>query len=976
MDKKKVPETSFMDSRSEYADTENTAKMFTAKYIPEIAKLFHKAGENKGGRLNIEEFCEVMKDINGALDENVLTALHMMVDTNCKNTISLGELMDFQLKTNQLSESLNFKDKLFPQGMKIIPSNHHRAIIGMVFRPFEGQTNREQDNEENVRMYQKGQYISVSSDGLLTFWTNVFEKQLTIPLSNQENTGLYSKVKKIHVNDMVYIKELRQVAICTTERELTFYHCSEDIEQFAISYSLVVETNIVSAINYCSTGTKGVFSYGDIKGFLYVFISNNIQANGLFCRQAYEKIALKKYPTVYVSSLLKNPSKDFLCVKVSIFNEECTLIRFFPSLDMFAVCGRSSKAMVLSDFPKTSGRVSPNRIFTVAGNQEAFSCVECSPMVGQLVTGGVDGLLRVWFPHKNISCEDTLKGHVRPITHILYNQNDSVFISLSEDMNVRVWSEHSWLCVQSFRAHGMEHSRISSVCYNTCNNELVLANTDIGKCLGRGTDVFKNTITSHDKPLCSALYNSTFKQVVSVCQNGVVSVWDISTGRILMQFHATPEQRVGITAMSFDEAKRRLITASDDGKVRLWNFNNATELAVLPVNVPKDVTGIVCMNNRIFISSRNSNIIFDLDIEKNYHRFLTHDYLKDIISMDASGTLLITASSNGNIVAWNADTGEDLYWCNGTMSPQIQMAARIDHRQSVAKRRGRHRIPSCKQPTDWTDMKTWVKKSPLIICLKTREENMNTATLLTFSSGYINAWSVNSKGGIIAKFRAVPEKGSTITTMSTDASESLLLTGDNTGRICLWNIKEFGFKKQEDTGPFVDIDGWHVSLCPPPLLHSWRAHQSWVVSVTCDPTCKNIITAGLDCTVQLWTREGYCIGRFGRDEWEATQACPEMTAVQEEVEIVHTAEGKTFESPPSSPAPAPSPLPSKVPDFTDLYKMIDKLYFPKGDALLADLRKMRRKLPKWIKDINDAIKVLNRSDLALEDTIYWVPGGV
>ncbi|XP_067338976.1 WD repeat-containing protein on Y chromosome-like [Channa argus] len=906
-----------------------------------------------------------MKEIYGSVDEKALTALHMMVDTNCKNTISLGELMDFQLKKNQLSESLNIKEKLFPQGMKIIPSNHHRSIIGMVFRPFKGPTNREYDSEENVRIYQKGQYISVSSDGLLTFWTDVFDKQLSILLSKQESTGLYSEVKKMHVNDMVYIKELKQVAICTTERELTFYHCSEDIEQFAISYFLIVETNIVSAMNYCSTGTKGMFSYGDMKGFLYVFVSNNIQTNGLFCQQAYEKIALKKYSTVYVSALLKNPSKDFICVKVSIFKEECSLIRYFPSLDLFAVCGCSSKAMVLSDFSKTRGRITPNRVFTVAGNQEVFTCVEYSPLVGQLVTGGVDGLLRVWFPHKNISCEEVLKGHARPITHILYNQNESVFLSLSDDMNVRVWSEHSWLCVQSFQAHGMEHTRISSVCYNIYNNELVLANTDIGKCLGRGTDVFKNTITSHDKPLCSALYHSTFEQVVSVCQNGVVSVWDILTGRIVMQFNVTPEQRVGITAMSFDEAKRRLITVSDDGKVRLWNFNNATELAALPVTVPKEVTAIVCVKNRIFVSSRKSNIIYDLDIEKNDHRFLTHNYLKDIISMDASGTLLITASSNGNIVAWNADTGEDLYWCNGRISPQTQMAARTDHRQSIAKCRDKHRILQCKQPVALTDIKAWVKKIPLIICLKTREENMNIATLLTFAGGYINAWSVNSKGGIIAKFRAVPErqKGSIITTVSTDASESILLTGDNTGRICLWNIKEFGFKKQEDTGPFVDIDGWHVSLCPPPLLQSWQAHHSWVVSVTCDPSCKSIITAGLDCTVQLWTKEGYCIGRFGRDEWEATQACPERTAVQEEVEKPHTAEGKTIESPLSSPSPPPIP----VPDFSDLYKTIDKMCLPTGDALLAELGKMQRRLPKWIKEMKDAIEVLDRPDLVIED---------
>uniref|UniRef100_A0A8D0CS10 WD repeat-containing protein on Y chromosome n=1 Tax=Sander lucioperca TaxID=283035 RepID=A0A8D0CS10_SANLU len=97
-------------------------------------------------------------------------------------------------------------------------------------------------------------------------------------------------------------------------------------------------------------------------------------------------------------------------------------------------------------------------------------------------------------------------------------------------------------------------------------------------------------------PLCCALYHNIFKQVVSVCQNGVVTVWDILTGTAVMQFKVTPDQHVGHIAISFDGLKRRLITISQDGKVKLWNFNSGTELAILPVIVQSEVTGIgVCV---------------------------------------------------------------------------------------------------------------------------------------------------------------------------------------------------------------------------------------------------------------------------------------------------------------------------------------------------------------------------------------------
>uniref|UniRef100_A0A3B4U654 WD repeat-containing protein on Y chromosome n=1 Tax=Seriola dumerili TaxID=41447 RepID=A0A3B4U654_SERDU len=297
---------------------------------------------------------------------------------------------------------------------------------------------------------------------------------------------------------------------------------------------------------------------------------------------------------------------------------------------------------------------------------------------------------------------------------------------------------------------------------------LVLANSTIGKCLGRGTDVFKKMLTSHDKPVCSALYHSIFKQVVSVCQNGVVTVWDVLSGQATMQFKVTLDQHVGLTAISFDESQRRLITMSQDGKVRLWNFNR--------------------------------------------RKFLEHDHLDDITSLDVHENTLITASSNGNIIIWDADTAEVLYRINANENPRTIMADKhaLGRTGTVAVEKKPKRLIDTKNPQHKksTTVKTTDSTSPLIKCLRTRVITFSTATLLTSTDGYIYAWSVISKGGLLGKFRAVKDEGAVVTTMSTDVSEQILLTGDSTGRIYLWDIQGFGFKKQTDEGPFENIKGW------------------------------------------------------------------------------------------------------------------------------------------------------------------------
>lgn len=53
----------------------------------------------------------------------------------------------------------------------------------------------------------------------------------------------------------------------------------------------------------------------------------------------------------------------------------------------------------------------------------------------------------------------------------------------------------------------------------------------------------------------------------------MVCVWSIEDGEKIIQFsnaHGDSE----ITAMTFDQSKRRLITGARDGTVKIWNFNN------------------------------------------------------------------------------------------------------------------------------------------------------------------------------------------------------------------------------------------------------------------------------------------------------------------------------------------------------------------------------------------------------------------
>lgn len=845
-------------------DVTEKAKLFSAEDIPEIAKWFEEADGRGDGGLNMEEFCGAMEKKYGNLvSKDELMHLYMKIDTNCDKKVDLSELLTFLFGRNIGAQGIEYRKQPFPKAFKIVPVGCFRSIVKLLFLPSEDTIDFDIDSkfsEGKLSPYQKGHYISISSNGILNFWSDKFKKQFTFVLNKRDNV-YYSKVRKKTVIDVLYMKELTQVAIATSENEIIFFELKEYAETLTESQALVNKGDCITAINYWCNGSKSIFSFGDEGGYLSVFISLNVKAWGLFCNAAYEKFSHQKYPTVHVTSLLRNLSEDFMCFRVHTFVGVCAQIRYYPSIDSFTICSRPSKIMLLMAVPKTPKAKILKTFYksTRGGGHWFFNCVDYSPSVSCLLSGGTDGLLRVWFTFST-TCVKELKGHVKPVTHILYNQKDKTFFSLSEEKNIRVWSENGWLCLQSIQVQGMGSSLISSICYNKYNNEIVVANSDIAHCLGRGTKVFRAALTSHEMPLCGIVYHSTFKQIISVCLKGVATVWDVLTGKAIVEFNISPDTPTGRINIAFDGPQRRLITISQDGKLRLWNFNSGTELAVIPVILPKEVTGIICIDNRIFVSSRNSNLIFNLNIKGCDHMFWKHDFLKDVSSMDVHGNKLLTASTNGNVVAWDIETAETLYYLHTNTSPRTQRAFPIHQGYTGNVPIGQKLVANPK--------KVDFNVSPLMVCLKTRVLKVEIATLLTATGGYVYAWSVVRDGGLLGKYKAVEDDNAVITTMTTDVTENMLLSGDSHGMIYLWDIQNFGVKRKNDRGPFEDMSGWRVSLSPPPLLKSWKSHVKGLVGIQYDPTCNAVITAGLDCNIKLWTNTGYLIGLFGRDEWD------------------------------------------------------------------------------------------------------------
>ncbi|XP_036801709.1 WD repeat-containing protein on Y chromosome [Oncorhynchus mykiss] len=655
------------------------------QHLRRIERMFREADTDGGGGLDMAQFRDAMKKIMGDVDDEDVDIIFMKVDTNCDGRMDWVEYLNYMLLEYREKDSLQQQNRpiYFPKPLKIVPVAHCETIVRLQFYPFQPPAGEKKtDSGEHGRASggskgraHSGRYLSISRDGVLNYWSERFKLLRTVNISQMQHTV----AQPVWVTDMACLSNINQLSISSTGRDVEFYDISASKCDIVFSLS-ELEAN-VEVMDYWTDGKRGVYSIGDASGTIYIFVSSDVVHNGLFNSAAFKTGTNYRIP---VSALLKNTSSSFLCFRVPSHNDWIHQIRYIPELNAIATCCAADQtSMILTTLPHSRKCKIQTANFHM---QKGILCFDYSPELNVLVTGCFDRVVRVWNPYVTNQATSQMKGHCTIITHIAVNGRDNKIISVSKDKNVRVWDLQDSVCLQNIQSRNVNMGcfPITSTYYNHTSNTMVMATYLIGVLRGSMEDAncsVPTATTSHEQPLCAALYNSNFKQVVSGCHAGVVSVWDILTGEKVMQFQTTPERPVEVTAMTFDGPKRRLITGSKDGTLRLWNFNNGALLSELPLVDSNEVTGILYINERIYVSGWSKRVMWYLDNkeeDKMEHRVWNQYHSDDIYSMHAHGSkMLVTASYSGDVIVWNIDSGQAFCRFNASESPLPLLPIRV-----------------------------------------------------------------------------------------------------------------------------------------------------------------------------------------------------------------------------------------------------------------------------------------------------------
>jgi WD40 repeat protein len=141
-------------------------------------------------------------------------------------------------------------------------------------------------------------------------------------------------------------------------------------------------------------------------------------------------------------------------------------------------------------------------------------------------------------------------------------------------------------------------------------------------------------------------------KIITADVYNMVSVWDVSTGACIKQFHTTGfDYGVSLTAMSNDT----IVLGYSSGLIRVWNITS--ELCTLELD-NNGINAIVALDDtKIAYASHDYSVqLWDLLISKCYLAFTKHTDI--VYKLVMSNGDLVSGSEDGTVRFWNVFSGE------------------------------------------------------------------------------------------------------------------------------------------------------------------------------------------------------------------------------------------------------------------------------------------------------------------------------
>ncbi|XP_064389341.1 WD repeat-containing protein 64-like isoform X2 [Halichondria panicea] len=837
-------------------------------YLQDLEKLrqkFEEADVNGDGTLDADQFLVVFDKLfgmEGKGEEEILRFFNK-IDYNCDNYIDWDEFCTYMHLEYQERDVTNSRQKsvAFHCPAQYTRGNPHNESLC------------------RVTHLHDGSLVSCSVDGVICFWGN----DLCPRRVRKTEPGRMGKPK--WVTDMALCIPQGKILITTGDREIQFYEMM-NFEPYCQLRRLESVPLKVTFWYNPKQHSECIILIGDREATLTVIMTKNIHE-----AFKYWKLGVRSedgIPTYPVENLGRDQILGTSVYRWKLHSHWMSEIHYFPSLRCFASCSSDPSASLVLGSPSGStpvdallatsntlrstlghqtsvgdrSRPSPPTHWGTAptnertgqrstlparnrmrGDQRVFkvlkgvSTVDYCHKNNALVTGSTDQIIRIWNPFINTKPVAHLFGQGSPVFSLKVDSEEDRIYSVGNDNAVRVWHilDHTCLCSVTQSSHKIL-STVQAFHFNSVSQLLAIGTDQLAvlKLVVKETRRGKFA-TSHAHPITAVKFSHCFDQLVTACEGAVVKAWDVFTGAKVFEFSCDQEEDGGISALDVDQAGKRVVTGSQNGRIKVWNYNNGQCVRVLDKGNSCEVTDInfITTNNNKYIISvgwdrkislfpdvpakpqQISQLVHPLD---GWSRASDHAHSDDILCVAfGSPHLMATASYDGEIIVWSVVSCHALSHLKAT-PPHAHTSD--EGSEAVYK----------------------------LLFLNTRARTRIAASLVASGpSGYVHFWNLYEGRAAMGRFRATR---ASITAMTGDSQDTVLFTAESHGHVCVWSIADYCVISS--------------ATSPPKRVALWKAHTDTITCLELIEGRNVLVSAAADGAVRLWSLEGHYIGSFGQ----------------------------------------------------------------------------------------------------------------
>lgn len=815
---KKKPDGSFM---VDLLRSGNTSLSLSEMY--KFKKAFYAADDNGNGILEWEEFREAFHVIDPTIPESDVMTWFAKIDTDCGGEVEWDECFNFLISIGEANyfgkpsgdERLRPCEDVFP-----VPSRY--GHLGMM--------------DSIIVIEEHDKYASVGQDGQL----KIFYRESLTPCAAIH-------VGDVEVFDACNIIGSNRIATASSNKHVTFF----DATTFGRQKDFLKYKDAPTSLGFSKDFGSYHFAVGLNNGTLFL------------------------YSDFRPSLVSHGQINGCPIMELNRHGGRITHMKFVPNIQALVT---SSMDGALKTTHVATGR--EMRSFTPfekgAGITHFDFVSEFKALVCCAGGNGERGspLVYVFHPEK-LSPLARFEGHEANVAFCLVDNVSNQLLTFDNDKCIKIWDLVESLDLGSTEMNeGKEvgsyqiknkfypRDRVSAAVFDSGNSRVIFgATSPIPWLLNRPHKPPK----PHSDIVVASVYSSVFQNVITADLAATICVWNYYTGEMAVQFSSGP---VGcqLLSMRLSNDERRLITSTDDGCCKIFNFTCGRVLDVVCEGRAMEVQNLIHIDIRdaLFFATVHPDRSLRIWPDKQFNAggkqrdlYTLPDECSFLTQCEERHYIFVGCTS-GELIVWQASLASLFvkFFANGQeASPETENA--LDSATPVS--------PSADDsPSAGVEF--------IVPLPPPADKSAQGALLVCCSDAMIRTWDLGSgaEPPVMLSATAANHIGMLFSAHQVSSDKTMLFTADVEGYIKVWDLRGdlgSGSKPRRSSMSSTRKSSLVARPGKPTQVDHWKTGRravnmiGYVESSAKSPSM--LVTASGGQEVFFWTLDGVRVGSIG-----------------------------------------------------------------------------------------------------------------